>query len=470
MSKFASPSPRGAPLPSSTPAIKRFSEPISPRRGYGNDGSRCSDRCSGNLHEISPIVGTSSSFDTTRQSNGPDRSFASPNVDDSDHKELTTADLLDKLSKDSSAFAGHLRNSLLYGDHLRTANFMGLAPSLGSPTDTMSLHSALLERICKSLVRCIKSDVSMTLEYKEACPEVIGVQSKNSVVERVPENARVDAQSILHPIFDSDREAMNDAGALALLQHDNIVRYFDAWSESETIVMALEFCHGGSLFDYLYPNRPFPSGMAVHDSLIDRSSEDLQLAIRPLSEPGLKHLLTQMSSALAYLHTNFKLVHGDVKPSNILLQLPDDEASKAYFSEELAIDASTRCVDILQSDTPSGIIFKLSDFGRSTLAEHDTMLEALGDGRYLPSFDDESDPIRVALGRDVYALGAGGDMTFKTLDRFRSGGFDPEDALVLPSSLRAIVTSMLQPYAADRPTSSEVFASISCGGSELRFS
>lgn len=61
---------------------------------------------------------------------------------------------------------------------------------------------------------------------------------------------------------------------------------------------------------------------------------------------------------------------------------------------------------MLQSDDPTAILFKLSDFGRASRAGEDRDGEDLGDARYLPCLDDLSTtPSRAATARDIYALG-----------------------------------------------------------------
>nr|CDS18758.1 wee1 protein kinase [Echinococcus granulosus] len=445
-----SPSPKRPPLPSSTPAVDRTSDLISPQQGYISPEDQPSTSHSTNLYEISPVFGKSSpSFDAINRTNASNSPCTSLFTDEPDCKELSSTELLNKISKDTSVFAAHLRDSLAYSEQLRASAFLPRDPSPsslpGPSTDLISSQSALLERICKSLIKSIRSDVSMLLEYKESCPEVIRAQAKNTFLEK--------------------------ANALALLEHKNIVQYFDSWCESGTIILAMEFCLGGSLFNYLYPNRAPNSLLSYHDSFANGSADDLQLFARRLSEMCLIHLSQQIASALDYLHTDLNLVHGDVKPSNILLQLEDDEVPRAYTSEELVGAASAQCIDILQSGVPSGIVFKLSDFGRASCAGDDRDGEDLGDGRYLPSLDDVSSPECVAFGRDMYAFGvtlyhsAGGDMNFSALKRFREGGFTSEDASVLPPSLRPIVMSMLRRYARDRPTSSNLLDSISLIGS-----
>lgn len=95
----------------------------------------------------------------------------------------------------------------------------------------------------------------------------------------------------------------NLAREVALMQqlrHPNLVEllhYENAGAAQEPIYLVLEHCDGGDLRDHLR-----------------------QLG-RPLSEPEARHLLAQLASALAFLRDH-RVVHRDLKPQNLLLQLP----------------------------------------------------------------------------------------------------------------------------------------------------
>lgn len=93
--------------------------------------------------------------------------------------------------------------------------------------------------------------------------------------------------------------AINEVRILASIQHPNVAGYKEAFFEQATgtLCIVMEFCNGGDL-----------------QSKINTAKKTSQ----PIKEPEIWHILYQMVTGLATLHSR-KIVHRDIKCANIFL-------------------------------------------------------------------------------------------------------------------------------------------------------
>ncbi|KAL5966690.1 Wee1-like protein kinase 1-B [Taenia solium] len=246
--------------------------------------------------------------------------------------------------------------------------------------------------------------------------------------------------------------AMNECQALSVLRHEKVVRFYNSWLESGSVMVQMEYCVGGSLFDCLHEITPMhttPSTpLSPNISHVDGDSVGAggaayrvlcggtrQTALRGLSDAALTKLLGDVASALDYMHTKWCMAHRSVGLRTILVQLRPRAAHRAFGSKEAMKEARVRCHELLVLGGGDEVDFKLASFGMASRVN-------------------ETEDAR---GDDVYALGV-------TVCLAASGAGLPladnevkeVDASNVPASLQFIVQLMLRPLAVDQVTASDV--------------
>jgi eukaryotic-like serine/threonine-protein kinase len=120
---------------------------------------------------------------------------------------------------------------------------------------------------------------------------------------------RTVAIKVLHPQLagqgDFRRRFEREARAIAALKHPNIVQVFDFGEVNDTCYLVMEYVDGNDLTNYL---RAHPGPM-------------------PLKETRI--ILQDVANALEYAHQQ-GVVHRDVKPSNILLEVITDAGASPF--------------------------------------------------------------------------------------------------------------------------------------------
>jgi calcium-dependent protein kinase len=92
---------------------------------------------------------------------------------------------------------------------------------------------------------------------------------------------------------EDDKEIINEINILRTLDHPNILKIFEFYSNKESYSIVTELCSGGELFQEIVDKGPF-------------------------SESYSAYVMFQILSAINYCH-NMKIIHRDLKPENILI-------------------------------------------------------------------------------------------------------------------------------------------------------
>jgi calcium-dependent protein kinase len=89
---------------------------------------------------------------------------------------------------------------------------------------------------------------------------------------------------------------------MKLVDHPNIVKLYEFFEDSDNFYLVTELCSGGPLFDEIIKKESF-------------------------SENEAANIMQQLLSAIAHCHLR-KIVHRDVKPENLLIDVNEKDSTK----------------------------------------------------------------------------------------------------------------------------------------------
>ncbi|ESO84091.1 hypothetical protein LOTGIDRAFT_108248 [Lottia gigantea] len=100
----------------------------------------------------------------------------------------------------------------------------------------------------------------------------------------------------MHDLSAAERQlALNEVNVLAMLDHPNIISYYDSFEEDGVLMIEMEYADGGTLKQFLY------------------QQEHLHL-----DEKVVLEMFQQIVAAIRYIHEH-KILHRDLKTDNIFL-------------------------------------------------------------------------------------------------------------------------------------------------------
>ena len=238
---------------------------------------------------------------------------------------------------------------------------------------------------------------------------------------RAKENNKLFAVKKVENLLTTPKNAENtdtatpiEARILQNTNHSNIIKYFGAFPQNQKFYIVMEFADKGTL--------------STHKM--------------DWSEENIWEFLTQMTSALNYLHEE-RIIHRDIKPDNILCVSEGIESKKA-------------------------VTFKLADFGTAKIFSKDSQSKLytntyVGTPGYMaPEVVFRED---YTFSADMWSLGAvisfvcnNGEHLFKDkYDVMRWLGNEDPLPEHFTATLRNVVNMLLQPNYQERPSAAELY-------------
>ena len=135
---------------------------------------------------------------------------------------------------------------------------------------------------------------------------------------------------------------IRDRGEISILKsmrHTNIVDLRDCIYTDEHIHLMMEYCPGGDLSQYIRMHgnvAPWDGDAGANPLAAAQRSKFPHPEYGGLNEQMVRSFLAQLVSAVRFLRSK-DIVHRDIKPQNLLLQIPDDECLASGHPPEIPL-------------------------------------------------------------------------------------------------------------------------------------
>ncbi|OHT01084.1 hypothetical protein TRFO_01656 [Tritrichomonas foetus] len=179
---------------------------------------------------------------------------------------------------------------------------------IAQSVQTIHQQNFKIHRVISSSEQCVIYGVTHNITQEEFCVKVIKKEDVNEI--------------------DNSNSISSKVSLLKLLNHPNIIHYYDIIEDEQYYYVYQEFCHGMTLLEYIN-ERIFVGGTFDEKEIIS--------------------IMLQILSGLIYMHHS-NIAHRDLKPENIMVIRPQNVypyhgngsiSQSAYSKNDNGVDAET---------------------------------------------------------------------------------------------------------------------------------
>ena len=215
---------------------------------------------------------------------------------------------------------------------------------IGKEVNKQSPYSFINDSVIKLTNNIIVGDCKNNAEKDYKKLQILGEGSFSKVYEaqnRITDIMR--AMKIIKKNMHNSRkkekiienELINEINILKTIDHPNVVKIFEFYSNEESYNIIMEYCRGGTLYKELRNYAPF-------------------------DEKYTAYVMYQIFSAINYCH-NMNIIHRDLKPENILIVKKNKNNNYPYIKiGDFGMSTIVEKQSLQNSNSPLGSIYYIA--------------------------------------------------------------------------------------------------------------